>query len=173
MTARATGVRLNALGAGDRDRVEEIVRATGVFRPGEAAIALEVFDGAVERPGVDYHAIGAFDEDGVLLGFACYGMTPCTVATWDLYWIAVHPGAQRHGVGRALMQAAERAIAEAGGRLIVVETSSRPDYAPTRAFYGALGYVAAARIPDFYASCDDLIIYTKRSVPSPGGQPDG
>ena len=173
MTARASAVRLRAPRAGDRDRVAAIVEATGVFRPEEAAIALEVFDGAVERPGADYHAIGACDDDDTLVGFTSFGPTPCTVATWDLYWIAVHPGAHRHGVGRWLMQAAEQAIANAGGQLVVVETSSRPDYAPTRAFYAALGYTRAARIPDFYAPGDDLVVYTKRLVPSRSEEADG
>jgi ribosomal protein S18 acetylase RimI-like enzyme len=84
------------------------------------------------------------------------------VHTWDLYWIAVHPEAHRQGTGRALMDLCEREIAARGGKLVVVETSSRPDYGPTRAFYETLGYAAAARIPDFYAVHDDLVTYTKR-----------
>jgi len=157
----------------DRGRVLEIVRATGVFRPSEVDIALEVFDGAVQKPGVDYHALGAYDDAERLIGFACYGSTPGTEGTWDLYWIAVDPGTHRRGVGRALMAACERAIADAGGRLVVVETSSRPDYGPTRAFYQALAYGATARIPDFYAPGDDLVVYAKRLVPSTSERPHG
>jgi ribosomal protein S18 acetylase RimI-like enzyme len=148
----------------DRGRVGEIVRATGVFRPLEVAIALEVFDGAVAKPGVDYHALGAYDDTGLLRGFTCYGSTPCTEATWDLYWIAVDPAGHRRGLGRQLMDAVERAIAAANGRLVVVETSSRPEYGPTRAFYEALAYRVTARIPEFYDAGDDLIVYTKRLV---------
>ncbi|MBI3082619.1 MAG: GNAT family N-acetyltransferase [Gemmatimonadetes bacterium] len=157
----------------DRGRVAEIVRATGVFRPSELDIALEVFDGAVQQPGADYHALGAYDDGGWLIGFACYGPTPGTAATWDLYWIAVDPGTHRRGVGRALMAACEQAIVDAGGRLVVVETSSRPDYGPTRAFYQALAYGATARIPDFYAPDDALVVYTKRLVPSRRERPHG
>jgi ribosomal protein S18 acetylase RimI-like enzyme len=148
----------------DRTRVAEIVRATGVFRAQEETIALEVFDSAVAKPGVDYHALGAYGDLGLLLGFACYGSTPGTEATWDLYWIAVDPAGHRRGVGRALMDAAERAMVGANGRLVVVETSSRADYGPTRAFYEALAYRATARIPEFYAAGDDLIVYTKQLV---------
>ena len=162
MSPAATSLTLRAPGLADRDLVDRIVTASGVFRPDEHAIALEVFDSAVARPGVDYHAVGAYDESDRLVGFACYGPTPCTVHTWDLYWIAVDPATHRQGAGRALMEACERDIAARGGRLVVVETSSRADYAPTRAFYEALGYRVTARIPDFYASNDDLITYTKR-----------
>lgn len=72
-----------------------------------------------------------------------------------------------------LMEACELAIAAAGGRLVVVETSSRADYGPTRAFYQALDYQATAHIPEFYAARDDLVVYTKRLVPSPRERPHG
>jgi hypothetical protein len=44
---------------------------------------------------------------------------------------------------------------------VVVETSSRADYAPTRAFYEHRGYTRAATIPGYYAPGDDLVVYTK------------
>ena len=173
MSVSAPPLTLRPPRPSDRSRVARIVRATGVFRPAEVDIALEVFDGATAKPGVDYHALGAYDDADQLIGFACYGATPGTEATWDLYWIAVDPGIHHRGVGRALMAACERAIAEAGGQLVVVETSSRPDYDPTRAFYQALAYGATARIPDFYALHDDLVVYTKRLVPSTRERPHG
>jgi hypothetical protein len=49
-------------------------------------------------------------------------------------------------------------------RLIVVETAGRADYADTRRFYQARGYLETAHIPDFYAPGDDLVVYTKRLV---------
>jgi ribosomal protein S18 acetylase RimI-like enzyme len=162
----ARTLALRAPSRADRVRVDAIVSATGVFRPDERAIALEVFDGAVQRPGADYCALGAYDERDQLIGFACYGPTPCTLGTWDLYWIAVDPGRQRHGTGRTIMDACERDMAARGGRLVVVETSSRPDYEPTRRFYQALGYQQAACVRQFYAPGDDLIIYTKPLTPS-------
>lgn len=162
MPPGAGTITIRAPAAAQRQRVLDIVEATGVFRPDEANIALEVFDAAVERPGVDYTALGAFDESGEMVGFACFGPTPCTVGTWDLYWIAVDPSGHRRGVGRNLMEACETRITGARGRLVVVETSSRADYGPTRAFYEALGYTSAARVAGFYAEGDDLVVYTKR-----------
>jgi len=161
MTVKPMVVSLREPAREHRDRVREIVADTGVFSAEEIEIALEVFDGATEEPGVDYAAIGAFEED-YLVGFACYGPTPCTRGTWDLYWIAVDPASHRHGIGHKLAEACERMIVKNGGRLVVAETSSRADYRPTRAFYEAQGYQAAARVAEFYAPQDDLIVYTKR-----------
>lgn len=154
-------VILRAPRAADAARVRSVLEAAQIFRPEEVEIALEVFGDAVQAPGKDYYALGAYDTDR-LIGFACYGPTPCTVATWDLYWIAVDPGAQRLGVGRRMMERCEEAILREEGRLIVIETASRPDYAPTRAFYQALGYGEAAHIPDYYAPGDDLVVFAKR-----------
>jgi len=154
---------LRNLTAADRSRIEEISRAVGLFRADEIAIALEVFDGAIARLGPagtpDYIALGA-EHDGRLAGWICWGPTPCTLGTFDLYWMAVDPALHGAGIGTALLQAMESRLAGAA-RLIVVETAGRPNYAPTRAFYEARGYRAASRIPDFYAPGDDQVVYTK------------
>jgi ribosomal protein S18 acetylase RimI-like enzyme len=160
MTAADAVITLGPPRASDRDLVIAMVEATSVFRPDEVAVALEVYDGAVEHPGVDYHGIGAFEGD-TLVGFTLFGPTPCTVATWDLYWIVVDPNAHRHGIGRRLMAAAESAVRSQGGQLLVVETSSRDDYQPTRDFYESLTYDRAACIPGYYAPGDDLIVFVK------------
>jgi ribosomal protein S18 acetylase RimI-like enzyme len=160
MSTIGASLTLGPLRSSDRDRIAPMVDATGVFRPDEVAVAIEVFDGAIAQPGIDYHGIGAYEDDR-LVGFALYGHTPCTVATWDLYWIVVDPSVQRGGIGRRLMDGAEQDIASRNGTLVVVETSSRDDYGPTRRFYESIGYDQAARIPHYYAPMDDLVVYTK------------
>jgi GNAT superfamily N-acetyltransferase len=153
--------RLRHLSAADRGRIEEITRAVGLFRPDEIPVALEVFDEAV-RAGPraqPYSALGA-DVDGRLAGWICWGPTPCTLGTYDLYWMAVDPGVQGTGIGTALVLEMERRLAGLA-RLIIVETAGRPDYAATRRFYEGRGYRATATIPDFYAPGDDQVVYVK------------
>jgi ribosomal protein S18 acetylase RimI-like enzyme len=160
-----------------RSGIEEIVRATGVFNDGEVAVALELFDeacslpladSASRDPQADYEFIGAFEGDR-LIGYACFGLTPSTDRTYDLYWIAVHPDAQRSGAGAALMDEVERQLEARRARLIVVETSSRDDYAPTRGFYHKRGYDEAARVRGFYAPEDDRVVLSKRIGAAFGG----
>lgn len=145
-----------------RSQIGEIVAATGVFRSDEVDVALEVFDDFCDAPGQDYWAVGAFAGAQELAGFALYGPTPCTVGTWDLYWIAVRPGLQGAGTGRGLLERVEQHVRSAGGRMCVIETSSRDDYSATRHFYLACGYQEVARIADFYDKGDDRVTYAKR-----------
>ncbi len=44
---------------------------------------------------------------------------------------------------------------------VYVETSTRPQYAPTRSFYLACGYHLVAELPDFYAPRDGKAIFLK------------
>jgi ribosomal protein S18 acetylase RimI-like enzyme len=118
-------------------------------------------DGAGEGQP-DYSFVGVFTDDGHLLGYACYGPTPDTDRTYDLYWIAVDPTVHGSGAGTRLLAEVERRLREARGRMLVVETSSRDEYDATRGFYTARGYQEAARVGHFYAPGDDRVIYTKR-----------
>ena len=164
MSGTLTAPALRPLSAADRRRIEEITRAVGVFRDDEVSVALEVFDGAVAG-SPDYIVLGA-TLDERLVGWICWGPTPCTVGTYDLYWMAVNPTAQAAGIGTALLREMEGRLA-GSARLIVVETAGRPDYRPTRAFYEARGYRKASVIPDFYAPGDDQVVYVKHLRVSP------
>jgi ribosomal protein S18 acetylase RimI-like enzyme len=171
-------IRLGALQRGHRDRLREILDATEMFRDEEVAVALELFDEAfADRPvpapydpgdGVaNYEFIGSFSREGQLVGYVCFGATPGTDRTYDLYWIAIHPHFQHAGGGSLLMEEVERRLRQREARLLVVETSSRDGYAPTRRFYQSRGYGEAARLRDFYEPGDHRVIFTKRIAGPP------
>ncbi|HSJ14584.1 MAG TPA: GNAT family N-acetyltransferase [Longimicrobiales bacterium] len=162
----AAAVTIAELQPEQRNAVAGILRATDMFRADEIEIALEVIDATFANPGQDYTALGAFTQDGELVGYTCHGPTPCTLGTYDLYWIAVHPATQGSGVGSALLQEVERRLAMAAARLLLIETSSQPRYEPTRGFYERHGYREVARVPDFYAVGDDRVIFARRFHPS-------
>ncbi len=110
----------------------------------------------------DYRFLGAFTKEDDLVGYACYGPTPSTDRAFDLYWIAVEPEVHGTGVGTFLLSEVERRLEQEHARLLVIETSSRSEYAPTRGFYEHRGYAVSAAVRDFYAPGDDRIILTKR-----------
>lgn len=174
-------MRLGPLVRRDRPRLAELLAATGAFSGDEVQVALSLFDVSLDDVSSgraesrrdplspthdaegDYEFLGAFDEESDrLIGYACFGATPATDGTYDLYWLAVDPAAQGRGTGTALVRAVEEKLLGRGARLLVVETSSRPDYEGTRRFYARSGYREAARVRDFYAPADDRIVLTTR-----------
>jgi len=180
-----------------RGRIAEILGSTGNFREEEVDVALELFDASFAGEDEEYVFVGAYyrewagargtraDGNGEsmrpdvvpipdsrfpipdLIGFACFGPTPSTDRTFDLYWIAVDRAAQGTGCGTVLLSEVERRLEALHARMLVVETSSRSDYTATRGFYLRRGYVEAARVREFYAPEDDRIILTKRLAGSP------
>lgn len=97
-----------------------------------------------------------------LAGYVCYGPTPMTDGSWDLYWIVTHPDARGLGVATALVRRMEAELRALGARRIRVETSRLDGYGAARAFYERLGYPLVAVLPDFYRPGDDLLVMLKR-----------
>jgi ribosomal protein S18 acetylase RimI-like enzyme len=145
----------------DRVVVQTIVESTGFFRADEVAVAVELVDERLSKgPASGYHFVFAELQD-VVAGYACYGPIACTVASYDLYWIAVDPQHQRQGIGCELMSQVEHRIAAAGGSRIYIDTSGKAQYESTRAFYERSGFHREAVLEDFYAPGDDRVIYVK------------
>lgn len=153
-------IRVNVQ-ASDPASIENLVRETGFFSAEEVGIARELADDGVANGTSSHYRFILADNDGVLEGYACFGPVPCTRTAWDLYWIVVAPRAQGQHLGRELLERVESAILAAGGTHIYVDTSSRQQYVPTRAFYARLGYAKAAEFPDFYAPGDGKIVFSK------------
>lgn len=154
--------RIRRTAKSDRAAIGGILEDTRFFREDEVEIALEVLDDALKHGASGHYQSFTIDCDGRPAGWVCFGPTPCTVATYDIYWIAVDPAFQGRGLGKALMDYAERRIFERGGRISVVETSGRETYMPTQQFYLRVGYTEEARIDDFYAPGDAKVVYIKR-----------
>ncbi|MBN6053516.1 GNAT family N-acetyltransferase, partial [Nonomuraea sp. RK-328] len=76
--------------------------------------------------------LGAFDDDGRLLGAVAWEESPDEV---DVNRLIVHPGAHRRGIGRALV---EQVVARAAGRRVIVSTGR--DNVPARSLYERLGF---------------------------------
>ncbi|MFZ5788911.1 MAG: GNAT family N-acetyltransferase [Acidobacteriota bacterium] len=145
----------------DRAKIEALLRATGFFNDEEVEVALELVDARLEEGEGGHYRFLIAEDGGRVLGYACWGPILGTQASVDLYWIAVDPGTQGRGVGRTLMAAAEAWVAAEGLSRVYVETSTRPQYVPTRAFYLRCGYELVAELGDFYAPGDGKAIFVK------------
>ncbi len=155
--------RIRELLPGDRAAVEQIIRGVGNFNTAEIDTALELVDIYLQNPNQKDYQLVVAEEPGVgVVGYACWGPTPLTRGTYDLYWIATHPGAQGRGVGRELMVYVENQVRAENGRLLIIETSSKESYGKTVGFYRRLGYEEASRIRDFYDAGDDKLIFVQR-----------
>jgi ribosomal protein S18 acetylase RimI-like enzyme len=145
----------------DKPQLMSLLRDTSEFEPAEIPVAEEVVDAYLDCPG-QYYTVTVATVKSVIVGYVCFGQTPLTQSTWDIYWMAVANEKRGLGIGKILLKSAEEAICQAGGKLALVETSSKPNYLNTRRFYLKNGYKRVARIVDFYACGDHLLTFEKR-----------
>jgi D-alanine-D-alanine ligase len=70
------------------------------------------------------------------------------VAAWET--VVVDPSLRRHGWGRQLVTALERAVATAGGRLLTIDVTSGSQAAELRQFLTRCGYRPSGELGEFY-----------------------
>lgn len=143
--------------------LKEILVSTGFFYDFEVEVAIEIavenLEKGEEKSGYIFLVA---EEEGNPVGFASYGKTPCTLDSFDLYWMAVHQSKKGSGIGKIMMKMVEENVAKLGGKNIWIETSSRPLYEPTRMFYLKTGSELIAELPHFYGPNDNKVIFLKK-----------
>src|SRR5213595_1244650 len=152
--------------AADRGGVFRILEGAGNFTPEEVGTALELIDEWLElgeHSGYLTYVLESQADDGSeVLGYVCFGPTPLTESTYDLYWIAVDKSKHRGGVGKRLLKFAEDEITRRGGEMLLVETSSQETYDGTIQFYEKTGYELVGKIKEYYKPGDDKLIFAKK-----------
>ncbi len=158
-------VRLRVMVPGDKNVLMAILAGTPEFKPAEVIVAEEVI-GCFLDQGVasGYRVWVAVEGTDNVIGYVCFGQTPLTEGTWDIYWMAVARTWRGRGVGRLLLQHAEGEIRDGGGRMILIETSSKPEYQKAMMLYGRMGYLPVSVITDFYAPGDSKLTLQKLMV---------
>jgi GNAT superfamily N-acetyltransferase len=146
----------------ERKHVEAILRSTDFFYDFEIETALEIADETIAK-GMEssgYYWLKIIDDDG-LVAFANYGKNAFSTHSWELYWIAVHNNSRHKKLGSALLKAVEDDVRKHGGKILWIETSGRPKYAATEAYYKRNGYELAASLKEFYGPGDPKQVYVK------------
>ena len=159
---------LRALAPTDRPLLERVLRSDDTFLDNEVDVALELIDDALAKPASDYWFAIAVDDDpaGIgadgVVGYICFGPTPMTASSYDLYWIVVHSDARGRGVAGALIRHMESELAGRGATGIRIETSHLESYGSARHVYDRHAYSEVGRIEDFYREGDALVTFYKR-----------
>jgi ribosomal protein S18 acetylase RimI-like enzyme len=163
-------MNIRPVSAEDRPGLEAVLRSDATFRADEIAVALELVDAAIDRTD-DYQVLVATlpgvpgpggELAGDVAGYLCYGPTPMTAATYDLYWIVIHQAARGRGLAGALLAEMERELAARRATAVRVETSEQESHGAARRLYARHGYPEVARLDDFYGPGDGLVLYYKR-----------
>jgi len=146
----------------DKKVLEEMLNNISSFTSDEVSVAMELINVTLNFKEQKDYNIFVFTENEKILGYHCIGIRPLTDAVFDLYWIVVDNNKQGKGIGKKLMKHAEEFVLQNNGRWLLIETSSKDDYANTRNFYLNNNYKIVSQIDDFYKLNDSLIIYGKR-----------
>jgi len=145
----------------DAETIRRLTASTGFFYPYEVDVAEELVLDRLSRGDASEYFFVFAEQDRRVVGYTCYGPIACTASSFDFYWIAVSPDTQGKGLGRVLLNETERLIRKAKGDRIYVETSQRPLYDSTRAFYERCGYTAESILENFYGPGDGKVTYCK------------
>jgi ribosomal protein S18 acetylase RimI-like enzyme len=147
----------------DRASLLSMLIKTRSFASAEIDLAMELIDIVLkDQIQKDYQIYCMVDDQDQAIGYLCYGPTPMTQGTFDLYWIAVNPDFQEQGVGSKLLSVLEEVVKAEGGRLILADTSTIPHYEKTQKFYLKNGFQEVARVLDYYHPGNDRVTFCRR-----------
>lgn len=149
---------------GEQEHLLDLAVQTGLFTRDDAEGLLgnvleELFAGALP---IGHAAVACRNTKGEpASGWACFAPDPYADQVWNLWWIGVAPENQGSGAGSALLAHAESSAAEAGARLLIIQTSDQPPMARARRFYEKSGYSQRGTIPQFYSENEAKIIFSR------------
>jgi len=147
----------------DRASLLSMLIKTRSFTSAEIDVAMELIDIVLkDQIQKDYQIYCMVDDQDQAIGYICYGPTPITQGTFDLYWIAVDPDFQKQGVGSNLLDFLGKVVKELKGRMILADTSSIPHYEKTQNFYLRNGFQEVARVLDYYHPGNDRVTFCRR-----------
>ncbi len=113
----------------------------------------------------DLDSLPAFvaSVEGDVVGFLA--LKHHTSASSEIHILAVSPNRHRAGIGRALVDRAESVVRGRSAKLLQVKTlgpsNPDPNYASTRAFYAALGFLPLEETTAFWGEDNPALVLVK------------
>jgi GNAT superfamily N-acetyltransferase len=145
----------------DVETVREMLVSTGFFRDDEIPVAASMVEERLRDGKACSYEFIFLEMDGKPVAYTNFGLIPCSLLSYDLYWIATHNDYRGKGLGSVLLKETENVISGMGGRAVYIETSSKEIYVPTQRFYLKNNYILKAQFEDFYDYKDDKMVYVK------------
>ena len=145
----------------DAEAIREVTASTGYFHDYEIPVAVELVEERLAKGAASGYEFVIAECGDRVIGYTSFGPVPCTKSSFDWYWLAVRPDMQGFGFGKQLLQQVELRAKAMGGTRLYCETSGRPQYAPTRAFYERMGFTLCELLDDYYAAGDGRATYCK------------
>ncbi|HNX34910.1 MAG TPA: GNAT family N-acetyltransferase [Kiritimatiellia bacterium] len=145
----------------DVEAIREVTASTGYFHDYEIPVAVELVEERLAKGAASGYEFVIAECGGRVIGYTSFGPVPCTQSSFDWYWLAVRPELQGFGFGKQLLQQVLLRAKAMGGTQLFCETSGRPQYATTRAFYEHMGFTLCELLDDYYESGDGRATYVK------------
>lgn len=143
------------------EAIVELINASEVFLKTEKEVACELVHYCIDPSNTDYYGFIAVMNEKVC-GYICFGPTPMTAGTWDIYWIVVRKRDRRSSIGFKLIKETERFIKKRGGKRIIIDTSCQSSYIPARNLYEKCNYKPISVLPDYYRMGWHRVTYFKK-----------
>ena len=163
----------------DTDALVNIAAGTAIFHPADiASLRTLLIKYHTDNKAEIGHAVVKLEEGRRILGFAYY--SPILEEADDLlgyayspyelnnrvfllWWIAVVPDQQAHGIGSRLLRYVEDDLRNHHEPCVLyIDTSSSQPYESARQFYLKHGYEQHTVWPDFYADGYSRVTFRKR-----------
>ncbi|MDD4018226.1 MAG: GNAT family N-acetyltransferase [Kiritimatiellae bacterium] len=145
----------------DVGAIREVTASTGYFHDYEIPVAVELAEERLAKGAASGYEFVIAECGGRVIGYTSFGPVPCTKSSFDWYWLAVRPELQGFGFGKQLLQQVLIRAKAMGGTQLFCETSGRPQYATTRAFYEHMGFTLCELLNDYYDTGDGRATYCK------------
>lgn len=127
----------------------------------EIDVAIELINDVLTKGNnVENYRIIIAEDSCEIVGYVCFARVPCTVSTFEIYWLCVDASRQREGIGHLLMDEVIREIGLLKGLKVVLQTAGRSQYLSTQRFYISYGFIEEARLKNYFAEDDDCLIYS-------------
>lgn len=157
----------NTLYQDDPEAIRRIASSSGFFDKNDVEISVNMAVRTLNKPDDfnDGYQFILLENNGQVVGYACFGKIPTTEANYEVYWLSVDNQYRGQGWGRLLLNKVVETIGFCGGRKIFIKTEGSRKYLPTRRFYDSCGFEEEAVLKEYYADNDDCCIFS-RSLPA-------